>query len=150
MIKKKFAKDWLVNSGAGMLYMFGLSLLIPLTAYVLFPYRVISLVFVMTVVLAALCMLVSYRWLRWYHRRRGKALFIMSFSTLGPVILAVVLSFFPVEVLFASLRVFVPDVESVRPLVESYLEHKVPRVVYVLVIYAFVGAALLWRAMKKR
>lgn len=147
---KRWIKNWAVNWVASLLYIIGLSLVIPLWTLVFSPFRVFNLRVVSTVILAGSLVLAAFTLLKGFYGSRSRAYWHLSLATMVPVVLAIIVSLFPVDYFFGVVGAFVSDASAVRPLVDLYLEAHVPRVRSVLIAYAVVGAALLYKSRQSK
>lgn len=146
---KRWFENTAVNWIASLLFIFGLSLIIPLWTYVFSPFRLFTLQFVATAILSGSLILASFALLKAYYRSRRKAYWHLSLTTIIPVILAIVLSFYPVDFFFAVISSFVEDATVARPLIEQYLENHVPKVASVIYAYAVLGVYFLIKSKKR-
>ncbi|MBD3318475.1 hypothetical protein GF342_01045 [Candidatus Woesearchaeota archaeon] len=138
----QFLFRFALGAVASFFYTLGLTMVIPLFFLVIFPYRDLGIGFVITVLMSVA--FVSFAFFIWYGYTRSlkKTLYHLSLATLIPSVIAIILNFYSAEVFFATIQASAAEFETVRPLLESYLEQKVPKITTIIVGYFVIGLGL--------
>jgi len=150
--KRSLLASLVVNIVAHVLYVAGLSTVIPLLVLRFFPEQLwASVIFARSALYFAFALvLVSVVILYLYNHSVGKTFFNLGLTTFIPGILAVLFSIYNKEIIFNFVRKYVVQFELLEPYIETYLAHALPGVhaltgAYILigVLFLFVGIRML-------
>jgi len=153
MVIKK-TTSWLsatiVNSAASFLYAIGLTLGIPLFLFIVFSPTEITGRFVASAIFAGLVIISAVAILYAWTGSLRETLLRMSYFTLIPAGIAIVLNFYSLEVFYATAETLIADFEIVEPLINSYIEQRVPKLTPLIIGYVVIGITLLITALKMK
>ncbi len=131
-----------VRSVVSIVYEFALAALVPLSTLLLTPGFEISLSYVKAAGGALGIMLACFIVLLVFKKRLHSALISLGIMTLVPGILAIIVSATNPATLFNLAAERFVGFERVGPLLQNYLEHAVPQVTLVGLLYALIGVLL--------
>jgi hypothetical protein len=104
--------------------------------------------FLATAIIAGGSIIFAFVILLSYTNNMRKTLVNLSFFTLIPAGIAILLSFYSKDLLCNTVKALSPNFESVQPLLLTYIETRVPRLMPLIIGYLVIGLLLLWYSRK--
>ncbi len=141
----------IVSIVSHIIYILGLSLIIPMLFLYFFPQRLWTAVsyakpiLYVSVGLVILSMLVLYM----YNKSIGKTFFSLGLATFVPGSVALLFSVYNKEIIFSYIKKYVVSFELIEPLIDTYLAHALPTVWIVTIVYLIIGFVFIWIGVQK-
>jgi len=143
--KRSLLASLVINIVVHILYVAGLSTIIPLLVLRFFPEQLWeSVVYAKSALYFSFALvLVSVVILYLYNKSVGKTFFNLGLITFIPGILAILFSVYNKEIIFNFVRNYFSQFDLLEPYLNTYLSHALPSVHALTVIYVFIGVVFL-------